>query len=142
MGAFECGRSPPGFSRTDRRLLSVVSTSWHKNGGQLHLGADFKNNQTIFIWTNRKVESKLYLLPIGPDRIVYLFGCLIVFKIRSQDFLSGRATKSGGVGPLNHKEKGSKKITKMSRGWGSKIYLCVCVCVCFPLCNFIFKYLL
>jgi hypothetical protein len=42
-----------------------------------------QNNETIFIWTNRKVETKLYLLPIGPDRIVYLFGCLVVFKIRS-----------------------------------------------------------
>ena len=39
----------------------------------------------MFIWTNRKVETKLYLFPIGPDRIVYLFGCLIVFKIRSQE---------------------------------------------------------
>ena len=53
-------------------------------------GADFKNNQkqnnyTIFIWTNRKVETKLHLLPIGPDRIVFLFDCLIVFKIRSLD---------------------------------------------------------
>ena len=40
-----------------------------------HLGADFKNNQTTiiikqFIWTNREVETKLYLLPIGPNRIV------------------------------------------------------------------------
>ena len=39
------------------------------------LGADFKNNQTTkqlnsFIWTNRKVETKLYLLPIGPKIIV------------------------------------------------------------------------
>ena len=29
-----------------------------------------------------KVETRFYLLPIGSDRIVYLFGCLIVFKIR------------------------------------------------------------
>ena len=36
------------------------------------------------LFTNRKVETKLYLLPIGPDIIVYLFGCLIVFKSRSQ----------------------------------------------------------
>ena len=39
------------------------------------LGADFKNNQTTkqlnnLIWTNRKVETKLYLLPIGPNQIV------------------------------------------------------------------------
>ena len=39
------------------------------------LGADFKNNQTTkqlnnSIWANRKVETKLYLLPIGPIRIV------------------------------------------------------------------------
>ena len=39
------------------------------------LGADFKNTQTTkqlnkLIWTNRKVESKLYLLPIGPNRFV------------------------------------------------------------------------
>ena len=50
------------------------------------LGADFKNNQTTkqvnkSIQTNRKLETKLYLLPIGP--IVYLLSCLIVFKIRS-----------------------------------------------------------
>ena len=45
-----------------------------------------QNKQTICIWTNRKVETKLFLLPIGPDIIVYLFGCLIVFKIRSQVF--------------------------------------------------------
>ena len=37
--------------------------------------ADFINNQTTkqlnnYIWTNRKVETKLYLLPIGPYRIV------------------------------------------------------------------------
>ena len=49
------------------------------------LGADFKNNQTTkqlnnFIWTNRKVETKLYLLPIGPNK---MFNCLVVFKIRS-----------------------------------------------------------
>ena len=45
------------------------------------LGADFKNNHTTkqlnnFIWTNRKVELKLYMLPIGPNRFV-LFSCLI-----------------------------------------------------------------
>ena len=38
------------------------------------LGADYKNNETTKqlnnFWTNRKVETKLYLLPIGPDRIV------------------------------------------------------------------------
>ena len=37
--------------------------------------AYFKNNQRTkqlnnFIWTNRKVETKLYMLPIGPIRIV------------------------------------------------------------------------
>ena len=52
-------------------------------------GADFKNNQTTkqlnnFIWANRKVELKLNLLPIGPNRFVLLFSCLVVFKIRSQ----------------------------------------------------------
>ena len=36
-------------------------------------GADFKNNQTTkqlnkFIQTNGKVETKLYLLPIGPNK--------------------------------------------------------------------------
>ena len=41
----------------------------------LCLGADFRNNQTTkqlnnFIWTNRKVETKLYLLPIGPNKII------------------------------------------------------------------------
>ena len=39
------------------------------------LGTDFKNNQTTkqsnnFIWTNRNVETKLYLLSIGPNNIV------------------------------------------------------------------------
>ena len=52
------------------------------------LGADFKNNQTTkqlnnFYLDQKEGRTKLYLLPIGPDRIVYLFGCLIVFKIRS-----------------------------------------------------------
>ena len=52
-------------------------------------GADFKNNQTTkhlnnFIWANRKVELKLNLLPIGPNRFVKFFSCLVVFKIRSQ----------------------------------------------------------
>ena len=51
---------------------------------QLLQGADFQNNQTTkqlnsFIWTNGKVETKLYLLPIGPNKIVQLFSCLIVF---------------------------------------------------------------
>ena len=46
-----------------------------------------------FIWTNRKIETKLYLLPIGPNKIVqqktiislmkFLFRCLSVFKICS-----------------------------------------------------------
>ena len=39
---------------------------------QFTLEADLKNNQTIkklnIIWTNRKVETKLYLLPIGPNK--------------------------------------------------------------------------
>ena len=52
------------------------------------LGADFKNNQTTkklnnFILTNRKVETKLYLFPIGSNKILLLFSCVIVFKIRS-----------------------------------------------------------
>ena len=66
------------------------------------LGADLKNNQTTkqlnnFILTNRKVETKLSLHPIGPsivdcrvkslvygpNIIVHLFSCLIVFKIPS-----------------------------------------------------------
>ena len=38
-------------------------------------GADFKNNQITkqlnsFILTNRKVETKLYLLPIGPLELI------------------------------------------------------------------------
>jgi len=48
-------------------------------------GADFKNNQTTkqefhqehhcsllnnFNWTYRKIETKLYLLPIGPNKTV------------------------------------------------------------------------
>ena len=45
-----------------------------------YLGADFKNNQTT------KQVNNLYLdQQEGPDIIVYLFGCLIVFKIRSLD---------------------------------------------------------
>ena len=51
----------------------------------------FKNKKIIMNnpLNNKKInaslliETKLYLLPIGPDIIVYLFGCLIVFKIRS-----------------------------------------------------------
>ena len=40
----------------------------------IRLWADFKNNQTtkqlnIFILTNRKEETKLYLVPIGPNKI-------------------------------------------------------------------------
>ena len=43
-----------------------------REGGQ---GADFKNNQTTkqlnnVIQPNRKVETTLYLLPIGPNKIV------------------------------------------------------------------------
>ena len=39
------------------------------------LGADFKNNQKTkqlkkFIQTNRRVETKFYLLPIGPNKVV------------------------------------------------------------------------
>ena len=39
------------------------------------LGADFKNKETTkqlnnFIWTNRKVKPKLYLLPIGSNKVV------------------------------------------------------------------------
>ena len=38
-------------------------------------GANFKNNKTTkqafqFIWTNRNVELKLYLLPIGRNKFV------------------------------------------------------------------------
>ena len=51
---------------------------WNNLPNQIfNLGADFKNNQKTkqlnnFIWTNRNVETKLYLLPIaiGPNRIV------------------------------------------------------------------------
>ena len=44
------------------------------------LGADCKNSQTTkqlnnFIWTNRKVETKLHLLHIGPNK---KFNCLVV----------------------------------------------------------------
>ena len=51
-------------------------------------GEDFKNNQTTkqlnkFIQTNRKVETKPYLLPIGPNFFLQLCSCLIVFKIPS-----------------------------------------------------------
>ena len=47
---------------------------WTRSGFRT-LGADFKNNQITkqlnnSILTNRKVEKKLYLLPIGPNRIV------------------------------------------------------------------------
>ena len=43
-------------------------------GGKSHQGADFKNNQTTnqlnnSIWAHRKVETKLYLLPIGQKKI-------------------------------------------------------------------------
>ena len=43
---------------------------------KFYQGADFKNNQITIQLNNfyfdqyRKVETKLYLLPIGPDRIV------------------------------------------------------------------------
>ena len=55
------------------------------------LGADFKNNQTTqqlnnYIWTNKKEIKFCVCLPIGPNRIVYFFSCLIVFKIRSLKF--------------------------------------------------------
>ena len=48
------------------------------------LGAEFKNNQTTkqlnnFIWTNRNQVKFCFYLPIGPNRIVQLFSCLIVF---------------------------------------------------------------
>ena len=48
------------------------------------LGADFKNNQKVkqlnnFIWTNRKQVKFCFYLPIGQNRIVQLFSCLIVF---------------------------------------------------------------
>jgi len=51
-------------------------------------GTDFKSKQTTkqlnnFIWTNRKVETKLYLLPIGPNEFVWLFRFLVVLRIRS-----------------------------------------------------------
>ena len=51
--------------------------------------ADLKNNQTTkqsnnIIWTNRKQEKFCFYLPIGPNKIVQLFSCLIVFKIRFQ----------------------------------------------------------
>ena len=41
-------------------------------------GADLKNNQTTkqlnnSIWANRKVETKLYLLPIGPKKLFVFF---------------------------------------------------------------------
>ena len=44
-------------------------------------GSRFENNQTTnqlnnFIWTNRKVETKLYLLPIGS---INLLNCLVVW---------------------------------------------------------------
>ena len=48
------------------------------------LGSGFKKHQATkqfnTIWDNRKVEKKLYLLPFGPNKIVYLFSCLIIFK--------------------------------------------------------------
>ena len=47
----------------------------------------FKTSKQFLFGPTGKVETKLYLLPIGPDIIVYLFGCLIVFKFRSQKFL-------------------------------------------------------
>ena len=77
---------------THKTLLPSETPSNH-----FRLRADFKNNQTtkqltIFIWTNRKVETKIYLLPIGPDIIIYLFGCLIVYKIRSQSLNKRRTT--------------------------------------------------
>ena len=37
-----------------------------------------------FIWTNRKQVKFCFNLPIGPNKIVKLFSCLIVYKIRSQ----------------------------------------------------------
>ena len=53
------------------QAVKLVQTSKHPP----NLGSDFKNNQSTkqlsnLIWDNRKVETKLYLLPIGPNKIV------------------------------------------------------------------------
>ena len=56
-----------------KKIVSKYGRSVYKYG--FGLGADFKNKQTTkqlnkFIQTNRKVETKLYLLPIGPFKVV------------------------------------------------------------------------
>ena len=78
--------------KNNKTVNISYSTVYILNSGLIFCfiqGADFKNNQTTkqldkFIHTNRKVETKLYLLPFGPNKVVKLFSCLIVFKIRSQ----------------------------------------------------------
>jgi len=64
-------------------VFSLLSTLIGKSVDWKLILADFKNNQTTKQF-NRKVETKLYLLTIGPKRIDLLFSCLIVYKIRSQ----------------------------------------------------------
>ena len=52
---------------------------------RLYLPTKYQNLNN-FIWTNRKVQTKLFLLPIGRNKIVLLLSCLIGFKIRSHDY--------------------------------------------------------
>ena len=118
--------TPPKTTLTN--ILKSCSAQIRNDNWRIYicLGADFKNIQTTkqlnnFIWTNRKVETKMYLLPIGPKRIVWLLGCLIVFKIRSLFTFKNPCCINALIKPF------------------CLFFVClrVCVCVCLFVCLFV-----
>ena len=83
------------------------------------LGADFKNNQTTKILNNfyldkQEGRNKTLLASYWSGRIVYLFCCLIVFKIRSQVFLDDKKIQMfHTMRPIVNKKKKSQEFSDL-----------------------------